>query len=222
MDPSGFPANVTAVLQETQDTDDYRVATSGTNFLALLEVGLEDLNVLPPLVPFQQYVSGCPSPALISPATDIGLQAVLTTPSSLNPGTSKLTDVLSALPDTTRLTITGHSLGGTIAATLALLFHETLGKLAANLNCYAFASATAGNAAFRAIRTACAGQADARVKCALYRSARVKRQRPEADRFALPRHRHAGLHQEDRARCRRARSGIHPLRHIASARGRAE
>jgi hypothetical protein len=148
MDPSGFPANVTAVLQGTQDPDDYRVATSGTNFLALLEVGLEDLDVLPPLVPFQQYVSGCPSPALISPATDIGLQAVLTTPSSLNPGTGKLTDVLSALPDTARLTITGHSLGGTMAATLALLFHETLGKLAANLSCYAFAGATAGNAAF--------------------------------------------------------------------------
>jgi triacylglycerol lipase len=78
----------------------------------------------------------------------IGLQAVLTTPSSLNPGMGDLTDVLNGLPGTARLTITGHGLGGTMAATLALRVHETLGKLAAHLECYAFAGATAGNAAF--------------------------------------------------------------------------
>jgi triacylglycerol lipase len=148
MDPDGFPANVTFILQGTQDTSDYRVVTSGTNFLALLELALEDLDVIPPLVPFQNYVKNSPASALISPATNTGLQVILNTPPSLKTGTGTLLQAIGTLPPNAKLTVAGHSLGGTLASTLALYLHETFSTLAANLRCFAYAGATAGNAAF--------------------------------------------------------------------------
>ncbi len=142
--------------------DEYVVAVRGTNGHATLDWIFEDFWVIP------QYdwtdVIKAPIPGehapRVSHATQLGLGKLLGAPAVEGlPGAGKhlvdfLRDELSG-KNGAQVTVTGHSLGGALAPTLALYLNDTRGRSdgwdpaeVAEVHSVAFAGPTAGNAAF--------------------------------------------------------------------------
>jgi len=142
---SEFAANVTMVVKNEVDPNDYRVVTSGTSANSIFDIFSEDFGFYP-TTPFTDDPE-CPSSAYISTGTATGLKKIFETAPSISP-TNFLVDFLKTLPKGSNITVTGHSLGGVLASTLALSLMYKLKDSNVNIYCHAFAGPTAGNDVF--------------------------------------------------------------------------
>lgn len=152
-----YQDNMMYVVQNLADTSQYAIAIRGTNFSSDLDWLLEDFDVLQ-MMPWPN-VPG----AMISESTNIGLQILLNMQGALNGNfTSGYTSSLLAFlwnttnnKDKITLGVTGHSLGGCLAATLALYLNDNPSLWDAcydtnpsSLYAITFAAPTAGNESF--------------------------------------------------------------------------
>ncbi len=146
--------NMMFVVQNTKNPAHLAIVVRGTNFPAVLDWLGEVLNVHDQ-VPWE-YGSP-PSQARIAKGIQDGLQALQTMTPADQPPTYTLSAFLKEWSKThapLQIDVTGHSLGGALAPTLALWLADTRanwdppGK--AKITVYAFAGPTAGNAEFAA------------------------------------------------------------------------
>ncbi|MGV7222638.1 MAG: lipase family protein [Nitrospinales bacterium] len=155
--PAKYQDNGMFVARQKSNPANYIVAIRGTNFIAVLDWVLEDFDVLFT----REWVGGSGSPR-ISEATHLGVY-VLYDDLIPNPGLpgenqSLRTFLKAAAKDhPINVSFTGHSLGGALAPTLALLFAQDQGQAEgwdpnnhARISSTSFAGATAGNADFAA------------------------------------------------------------------------
>lgn len=91
-------------------------------------------------------VPGAKSSAKISAGTSIGLNNLV---ALTDAGGQTLADAVAALPPATRVTVTGHSLGGTLAPVLALTLAEA--QTERSMASTSFAGMTPGNHEFAAL-----------------------------------------------------------------------
>jgi hypothetical protein len=148
------------VAQQISNPSNYIVAIRGTNYQAVLDWVFEDFNVLET----HKWPQGKGSPK-ISEATHEGVKVLndfLQPKSDIIdkklPGegmTLKQFLTVAAQSNKIHVSFTGHSLGGALAPTLALLFKQEQGKPGgwdsqrnATVTSTSFAGATAGNKAF--------------------------------------------------------------------------
>jgi triacylglycerol lipase len=147
---SVYADNIVMVVQNKEVKTDYRVVIAGTNADSIYDVKTEDKDVFS-TVPLNQCTNlNCPSSIWIASGTADGLDAILNTLKWNNgKNTTTLFQFLCRLPHNSSISITGHSLGGTLASTLALVYAQDLSSFIGNpVICDAFAGATAGNSAF--------------------------------------------------------------------------
>ncbi|AXF25545.1 lipase [Burkholderia pyrrocinia] len=142
VNPNGFAANVTAVLQ-LAGTNEYSVVTSGTDFRSWLDI-LGDFSY-GSLEPFSAYVPNCPSDARISAGTNGALFLVL---GQADSSETKLADFLRTLQPSSVINVIGHSLGGALASAIVLYLKNQSGLQTHTYHCQTFAGPTAGNKAF--------------------------------------------------------------------------
>lgn len=151
-----YQDNLMYVLRNA-DSADYVIAVRGTNFISQLDWFLEDFEVIETMPwPVPGAVSKCQAGAAISESCSIDLQ-VLLGPNMSDPVHGQLSSFLAQLTQQgqpVHLCVTGHSLGGMLASTLALYLLENQGGWdasgASTVNCVSFAATTAGNALFAA------------------------------------------------------------------------
>ena len=147
-----YQDNLMFVAQNQVDTTQFAIAIRGTNFISDLDWLLEDLDI------FQMMPWSLAQPdAQISESTSIGLQILLamkeTKGKSEIAGATTLLEFLQSRTKTPiNLCVTGHSLGGCLAGTLALYLKDNRTSWdtskASVVCCITFAAPTAGNAAF--------------------------------------------------------------------------
>jgi hypothetical protein len=130
-----------AYAARNSQTGELAVSIRGSDFSFWLN-WIEDLAVIR-LVPYNQFVANVGESAQIAYGTAIGLRQVL----GMRDGTVSLESFLSAAPDGTPILITGHSLGGCLAAALAPCVASWVGK-PANVFVYTLAAPSPGNADF--------------------------------------------------------------------------
>lgn len=155
-----FQDNGMFVAQQISNPKNYIVAIRGTNFIAALDWMFEDFNVLF----LHDWPAGRGSPK-ISAATHEGVKVLndYLKPKSEKAGEKlpgeglTLKRFLTVAAKNTKINVsfTGHSLGGALAPTLALLFKQEQGQAGgwdsqnnATVTSTSFAGATAGNADF--------------------------------------------------------------------------
>jgi hypothetical protein len=133
------------VVQNQTDPTQFAIAIRGTNFISDLDWLLEDFDILQQ-IPWSLTQAG----AQISESTSIGLQVLLGMQDS---GQTTLLEFLkSQTAKPINLCVTGHSLGGCLAGTLALYLKDNRTSWDSSgtsvVCCITFAAPTAGNAAF--------------------------------------------------------------------------
>ncbi len=149
--------NLMFAAQNPSDPSQIVVAVRGTNFVADLDWLMEDFDVRQMII----WPPGNSKGAAISESTSIGLQILLAMNGATQSGgvqgaTMSLTSFLQTQTATgpINLCITGHSLGGSLAGTLALYLKDNPNSWDAssqsNVSCITFAAPTAGNTAFAA------------------------------------------------------------------------
>jgi len=132
-----------AYAARNSETGQLAVSIRGSDFSFWLN-WIEDLAAIR-LVPYDQFVSTASRTAQIAFGTAIGLRQVL----GMRDGTESLETFLSAAPAGTPILITGHSLGGCLAAALAPCVANWVGS-ASGLSIYTIAAPSPGNAEFAA------------------------------------------------------------------------
>nr|WP_294508684.1 lipase family protein [uncultured Rhodopila sp.] len=123
------------------ETGHLAVSIRGSDFSFWLN-WIEDLATLV-LVPYEEFVPGIDHSAQIARGTAIGLRQLL----RMQDGTQSLQAFLATAPEGTPILVTGHSLGGCLAAGLAPCVADWVGG-PANLSVYTIAAPSPGNAAF--------------------------------------------------------------------------
>jgi lipase (class 3) len=137
------------VVQNQTDTTQFAIAIRGTNFISDLDWLMEDLDILQ-MLPWPQAQTG----AQISESTSIALQIVLAMQGkcSLSDQASVLDFLKSQTEKPINLCVTGHSLGGCLAGTLALYLKDNRANWDSSgkspVCAISFAAPTAGNVAF--------------------------------------------------------------------------
>jgi Lipase (class 3) len=152
-----YQDNMMYVVQNQTDTTQYAIAIRGTNFVSGLDWLLEDFDVLQQMNWPPGAATPNPAGAMMSESTSIDLQILLAMQGTVI-ATGAQSSLMSYLQSQTKnainLCVTGHSLGGCLAGTLALYLKETQATWDAsgssNVSCITFAAPTAGNAAFAA------------------------------------------------------------------------
>ena len=148
-----YQDNLMYVVQNQRDVTQFAIAIRGTNSIAELDWLLEDFDVLQQM----NWPPGAPQPnpagAMISESTSIDLQVLLAMQGATNSGNlSLLTFLKSQSTNPINVCVTGHSLGGCLAGTLALYLKETQPSWdqssSSIISCITFAGPTAGNTAF--------------------------------------------------------------------------
>jgi Lipase (class 3) len=148
-----YQDNLMFVAQHQSDKTQFVIAVRGTNFVAQLDWLMEDFDVLQTM-PWPPPGSGGSAPAgsMMSESTSIDLQVLFAMNGAPSSATSLMSFLLSQTSSAINLCVTGHSLGGCLAGTLALYLKDnpsmwdTSGK--SNVSCITFAGPTAGNATF--------------------------------------------------------------------------
>lgn len=153
-----YQDNLMFVAQSQSDPSQFVIAIRGTNFVADLDWLMDDFDVrqMMPWPPGSSVSN--PQGAMMSESTSIGLQILFAMNGATykngtpGPAMSLMTFLLTQTSSAIDLCVTGHSLGGCLAGTLALYLKDntsmwdTSGK--SNVSCITFAAPTAGNAAF--------------------------------------------------------------------------
>jgi len=153
-----YQDNLVFVAQNQSDQTQFVIAIRGTNFVADLDWLMDDFDVRQQMPwPPGSTVSN-PANAMMSESTSIGLQIVFAmsgvTFKNGNPGPamSLLGFLLTQTSSAIQVCVTGHSLGGCLASTLALYLKDNVARwdksAKSNVSCITFAAPTAGNAAF--------------------------------------------------------------------------
>lgn len=152
---SKYQDNLLFVAQKT-GTSQYVIATRGTNFASQVDWFLEDFEIVETMPwPMPSATSKAASGAAISESTSIGMTIQISESMMVDDGVS----LLNFLKNITKngaidVCVTGHSLGGVLANTLALYMLEnpTLWDSSANAQstvcCISFAAPTGGNALY--------------------------------------------------------------------------
>ncbi len=147
-----YQDNLMFVAQNQSDPTQLVIALRGTNFVADLDWLMDDFDVYQMMTwPPGSSVS-TPAGAMMSESTSIGMQILLAMNGAPGPATSLMSFLLTQTSSAINLCVTGHSLGGCLAGTLALYLKDNpsiwdaSGK--SNVSCITFAGPTAGNAAF--------------------------------------------------------------------------
>ncbi len=149
-----FQDNLLMVFQNQTDPTQYALAVRGTNFVSNLDWLLEDFDVLQQMNwPLGTGGSTTPvSTPSVSESTSIGMAILLGLQDST--GNQSLFSFLMTAATTTgiSLCVTGHSLGGCLAGTLALFLKQNQaswdGSGQSIVSAVTFAAPTAGNTAF--------------------------------------------------------------------------
>ncbi len=153
-----YQDNLMFVTQNQSDPTQIVVAVRGTNFVAQLDWLMEDFDVSQMMNwPPGSSVS-TPTGAMIAESTSVDLQILFAMKGATNEGgtpgpvMSLMNFLLKQTSSPIQLCVTGHSLGGCLASTLAL-YLKTNAQLwdasaKSNVSCITFAAPTAGNAAF--------------------------------------------------------------------------
>lgn len=149
-----YQENLMFVAQDQRHPDRFAIAIRGTNSIADIDWLMEDFDILDTM----NWPPGAPTPkpkdAKISESTSIGLNLLLLMKDKLASGTQTtlLEFLKSQAANPIHLCVTGHSLGGCLAGTMALYLKEhrsswdTSGR--SDVSCITFAAPTAGNKAF--------------------------------------------------------------------------
>jgi len=147
-----YQDNMMFVVQSQADKTQFAIAIRGTNFVSDLDWLMEDLDILQ-LIPWPGVTN-----AAISESTSIDLQILLAMKGKNAKGIEMklldffLKDVTPRFPTGINLCVTGHSLGGCVAGTLALYLKDNPASWDATKKsfvcCITFAAPTAGNADF--------------------------------------------------------------------------
>lgn len=150
-----YQDNMMYVVQNEADKTQFAIAIRGTNFLSDLDWLMEDFDVLNMMNWPPGAANPTPSGAKISESTSIGLQILLAMQGASSGASQSLMSFLASQTSSAiNLCITGHSLGGCLAGTLALYLkenHSTWDSSGKSIvSCITFAAPTAGNAAFAA------------------------------------------------------------------------
>lgn len=153
-----YQDNLMFVAQNQSDPSQIVIAIRGTNFVADLDWLMDDFDVRQTMPwPPGSSVSAPPG-ATMSESTSIGLQILFAMNGATykggtpGPATSLMSFLLTLTSSPIELGVTGHSLGGCLASTLALYLKDNPTTWDAsgqsNVSCITFAAPTAGNAAF--------------------------------------------------------------------------
>jgi len=147
-----YQDNMMFVVQNQGDKTQFAIAIRGTNFVSDLDWLMEDLDILQ-LIPWPGVTN-----AAISESTSIDLQILLAMKGKNAKGIEMklleffLKDVTPQFSTGINLCVTGHSLGGCVAGTLALYLKDNQASWDAAKNslvcCITFAAPSAGNAEF--------------------------------------------------------------------------
>jgi hypothetical protein len=148
-----YQDNLMFVAKNKSNPTQYAVAVRSTNSISDLDWLMEDFDIMQQIPWSPNTLINPIKDAQISESISIGLQILFSMKDSTT--TTTLLDYLTSVSTTAiNLCITGHSLGGCLAGTLALYLKENValwdqsGK--SNLSAITFAAPTAGNAAFAA------------------------------------------------------------------------
>lgn len=148
-----YQENMMFVAQNQTHTDQFVIAIRGTNSIADIDWLMEDFDILdmmnwpPGTAPSQEGPR-------ISEATSIGLHLLLLMKDKFaaDPQPTLLEFLKSQTTAPIHLCITGHSLGGCLAGTMALYLKENPGlwdnSNKSDVSCITFAAPTAGNSEF--------------------------------------------------------------------------
>jgi len=155
-----YQDNLMFVAQNQSDPTQIAIAVRGTNFVADLDWLMEDFDVRQTMTwPPGSNVSTPPG-TMMSESTSLGLQILFAMNGATyqkrtpGPAMSLMSFLLTQTSSPIELCVTGHSLGGCLASTLALYLMDntpmwdTSGQ--SNVSCITFAAPTAGNAVFAA------------------------------------------------------------------------
>jgi Lipase (class 3) len=155
--PGGlYQDNLMFVAQNQIDTTQFAIAIRGTNGIAKLDWLLEDFDVLQQMNWPPGAATPNPAGAMMSESTSIDLQILLAMQGAIAGGgnASLMSFLKSQAANAINLCVTGHSLGGCLAGTLALYLKENQNSWDSTgksiVSCITFAAPTAGNAAFAA------------------------------------------------------------------------
>lgn len=135
-----YAAHITVVLA---GENDIVVVTSGTLNDSLKDQ-VDDLDIFP-MVPLKSVIPGCQVPANIAEGTSKGVNAILTTASTVG-SQGTLCDFLGKQQSGATIRLVGHSLGGALMSVVALYLKDKFPGF--NLFCETFAAPTAGDALF--------------------------------------------------------------------------
>ncbi len=146
------------VAQNQTDKTQFAVAIRGTNSVSELDWLMEDLDVMQMMPWPMGSTSQTPVGEMISESTSIDMQILLGMESPIYNGSSSNTPISlldflqSQTADAINLCVTGHSLGGCLAGTLALYLQESRSlwdqSATSTLTAITFAAPTAGNDSF--------------------------------------------------------------------------
>jgi triacylglycerol lipase len=148
-----YQDNLMFVAQNQSDKSQLAIAVRDTNFVADLDWLMEDFDVKQTM-PWPPPGSGGSAPAgcTMSESTSIDLQILFAMNGAPSSATSLMGFLLTQTTSAINLCVTGHSLGGCVAGTLALYLKDNPSTWDAsgksNVSCITFAGPTAGNAAF--------------------------------------------------------------------------
>lgn len=147
----GFNTALVYIVQNTRNPREYTVVVRGTNpFSIIKSIIQQDFMVWNKVRWTQQSPLSAAKDAWISEAANNSLNIHR----KLNDGGKTIFDFLKekSMQKDIIINFTGHSLGGLLAPTLALLFYELHGKelsdSGASINVYSFAGPTAGDGPF--------------------------------------------------------------------------
>ena len=141
------------VAQNQSDPTQFVIAIRGTNFVADLDWLMDDFDVHQTM-PWPPPGSGGTAPAgsMMSESTSIDLQVLFAMNGAPSSATSLMSFLLTQTTSAINLCVTGHSLGGCLAGTLALYLKDNPSlwdaSAQSNVSCITFAGPTAGNATF--------------------------------------------------------------------------
>ncbi|WP_417696603.1 lipase family protein [Pseudomonas sp.] len=138
-----YTAHITVVLTGGRSGNDIVVVTSGT-LKDSLKDQVDDLDIFP-MVPLQSVIPGYQGSASIAQGTADGVNAILTTASTIG-ATGTLCDFLGRQQSGATIRLVGHSLGGALMSVLALYLKDRFPGF--NFFCETFAAPTAGDGFF--------------------------------------------------------------------------